>query len=118
MDDQAKPFVFAGDRGLQGRTNMEDDERLRGQAHAVLVNLPHDSFEHLPDLFPLFDRSTTSLLRGWAIVERSSLDGRIDRLNRLVGDAGGTASGTHVAEIKGFSTTRCFVVFQTTITWD
>ena len=96
----------------------KDDERLCGQAHALLVNLPHDSFEHLPDLFPLFDRSTTSLLRGWAIVERSSLDGRIDRLNRLVGDAGGTASGTHVAEIKGFSTTRCFVVFQTTITWD
>jgi tRNA (guanine37-N1)-methyltransferase len=96
----------------------KNQDQLCGRAHALLVNLPHDSFEHLPDLFLLFDRSNTSLLRGWAIVERDSLPGRADRLNRLVASAGGTASETHVSEIKGFSTTRCFVVFQTTITWD
>tara|TARA_Y100001958_G_C21228737_1_gene554253 strand:- start:861 stop:1952 length:1092 start_codon:yes stop_codon:yes gene_type:complete len=96
----------------------KNQDRLCGRAHALLVNLPHDSFEHLPDLFPVFDRSNTSLLRGWAIVERDSLPGRTDRLKRLVASAGGTASETHVSEIKGFSTTRCFVVFQTTITWD
>ena len=96
----------------------KNQAHLCGHAHVLLVNLPHDSFEHLPDLFPLFDRSCTSLLRGWAIVERDSLPGRVDRLNRLVESAGGTASETHVSEIKGFSTTRCFVVFQTTITWD
>ena len=96
----------------------KNQDRLCGRAHALLVNLPHDSFEHLPDLFPLFDRTNTSLLRGWAIVERDSLPGRADQLNRLVASVGGTASETRVSEIKGFSTTRCFVVFQTTITWD
>ena len=96
----------------------KDETSLCGRAQAVLVNLPHDSFEHLPDLFPLFDRSCPSLLRGWAIVERDSLDGRVDRLNQLVHSAGGTASATRVSEIKGFSTTRCFVVFQTTIAWN
>ena len=43
----------------------------RGQADAVLVNLPHDSFDH-PDRFP-FTAEGESLLRGWAIVERTSL---------------------------------------------
>ena len=96
----------------------KDKPTLCGRAQAVLVNLPHDSFEHLPDLFPLFDRSCSSLLRGWAIVERDSLEGRVDRLNQLVHLAGGAASATRVSEIKGFSTTRCFVVFQTTIAWN
>ena len=96
----------------------KDEASLCGHAHALLVNLPHDSFDHLPELFPLFSRSCSSLLRGWAIVERDSLDSRVDQLNRLVASAGGTANLTRVSEIKGFSTTRCFVVFQTTITWN
>ena len=96
----------------------KDEPSLCGRAQAVLVNLPHDSFEHLPDLFSLFDRSCLSLLRGWAIVERDSLEGRVERLNQLVHSAGGAAIATRVSEIKGFSTTRCFVVFQTTIAWN
>jgi len=89
-----------------------------GQADVLLVNLPHDSFEHLPDLFPLFNRTNPSLLRGWAIVERASLPQRNQHLRTLVRDAGGTPSGTFVEEVKGFSSTRCFVVFQATIAWD
>ena len=96
----------------------KEDEELRGKANVVLVNLPHDSFEHLPDLFPLFAPSTSGLLRGWAIIERASLDGRIAQLEAMVEAAGGTPAETSVSEIKGFSTTRCFVVFQTVITWD
>ena len=89
-----------------------------GQADVLLVNLPHDSFEHLPDLFPLFNRTNPSLLRGWAIVERASLPQRKQNLQELVRDAGGRPSDTFVEEVKGFSSTRCFVVFQTVIAWD
>jgi hypothetical protein len=96
----------------------KEDEGLCGKANVVLVNLPHDSFEHLPDLFPLFIPSELGLLRGWAIIERTSLDGRVAQLEAMVEAAGGIPSDTLVSEVKGFSTTRCFVVFQSTITWD
>ena len=96
----------------------KDDPELRGQAEVVLVNLPHDSFDHLPDLFPLFVTEGESLLRGWAIVERTSLESRPAQLESLVRAAGGTPTNTVVSEIKDFSTTRCFVVFQTIIAWD
>ena len=95
----------------------KEDPELRGKAHVVLVNLPHNSFEHLPDLFPLFNPSGLGLVRGWAIVERTSLDGRVAQLETMVEAAGGTPSDTLVSEVKGFSTTRCFVVFQSIITW-
>ena len=96
----------------------KDEEHLRGKANVVLVNLPHDSFEHLPDLFPLFDHRGLTLLRGWAIVERESLAGREGQLNEAIEAAGGLPSETHVSEIKGFSTSRCFVVFESLIAWD
>ena len=96
----------------------KEDERLRGKANVVLVNLPHDSFEHLPDLFPLFLPAGLGFLRGWAIIERTTLEGRVAQLESMVEAAGGTPSDTLVSEVKGFSTTRCFVVFQSTITWD
>lgn len=99
------------------RTWKEDDG-LSKQAHVVLVNLPHDSFEHLPDLFDLFVPRGLCLLRGWAIVERSTFEERAAQLEALVKQAGGLPADTSVTEIKGFSTTKCFVLFQTFITWD
>ncbi len=96
----------------------KDEPELRGKADVVLVNLPHDSFEHLPDLFPLFVPHGEGLLRGWAIVERETLPGRREQLSDTVLNAGGVPSELHVSEVKGFSTTRCFVVFETLISWD
>ena len=96
----------------------KDEPELRGQADVVLVNLPHDSFEHLPDLFPLFAANGEGLLRGWAIIERTSLKRRQEQLESLVKAAGGKPSNTSVSEIKDFSTTRVKVVFQTLIAWD
>lgn len=96
----------------------KNEPELSGRADVILVNLPHDSFEHLPDLFPLFVPQGEGLLRGWAIIERTSLDGRVEQLESLVRAAGGTPHDAHVLEIKDFSTTRCFVLFQTLIAWD
>ena len=94
-----------------------NDERLSGRAHAVLVNLPHDSFEHLPAMFSLFCQEGESLLRGWTIVGRDELTRQKERLERLVREAGGEPLETEISEVKGFSTTRCFAVFQTLFRW-
>ena len=71
-----------------------------------------------PICFPLFDQRDLTLLRGWAIVERETLPGRREQLSDIVLNAGGVPSELHVSEVKGFSTTRCFVVFETLISWD
>ena len=96
----------------------KDDPELRGKADVVLVNLPHDSFEHLPDLFPIFRPHGEGLLRGWAIIERTALSSCAQQLEALVLAAGGTPSNTVISEIKDFSTTRIKAVFQTRIAWD
>ena len=102
----------------QDARTWKDNSHLSKQADVVLVNLPHNSFEHLPDLFDLFSREGMGLLRGWAIVERASVEALAQQLEGLVVNAGGLPSETDVSEIKGFSTTKCFVVFQTTVAWE
>lgn len=97
--------------------HWKNQAELAGKADVLLVNLPHDSFTHLPELFPLLAQKDMSLLRGWAIVDRATLDQRLEQMQNLVIEAGGTPSSSYVREIKGFSTTRCFVVFQCQITW-
>ena len=39
----------------------------------LLVNLPHDSINHLPELLPLLAKGSITKIRGWAIIERSEL---------------------------------------------
>ena len=102
----------------QDARTWKDNSHLSKQADVVLVNLPHNSFEHLPDLFDLFSREGMGLLRGWAIVERARVGSLEGLLEALVMKAGGSPSETSVAEIKGFSTTQCFVVLQTTVAWE
>lgn len=96
----------------------KDDAELCGQADVLLVNLPHDSLEHLPDLFPILHRDGFSLVRGWAIVDRTALGEQREALKATVEVAGGRCTTLVFEEIKGFSSTRCFVVFEVTVAWD
>ena len=91
---------------------------LLGLADVLLVNLPHDSLDHLPSLLPLLRKQNRSLVRGWAIVERARLPSTEKRLQSIVQEANGRCEEALVEEVKGFSSTRCFVVFQATIAWD
>ena len=42
-------------------------------ADLLLVNLPHDSIEHLPHLIPLLKANSKSIIRAWAILDQSTL---------------------------------------------
>jgi tRNA G37 N-methylase Trm5 len=96
----------------------KDDAELCGQADVLLVNLPHNSLEHLPGLFPILRRDGFSLVRGWAIVDRTALGEQREALKATVEVAGGRCTTLVFEEIKGFSSTRCFVVFEVTVAWD
>ena len=96
----------------------QHDPMRSGIADALLVNLPHDSLAHLPDLLPILNQSGERLLRGWAIVERASLPQTKEDLIAIAEGAGATAQSVEVEEIKGFSTTRCFIAFNLILAWE
>ena len=93
-----------------------DTPSLLGQADVLLVNLPHNSLEHLPGLLPLLRRGEPVLIRGWAIREREHLADDTDNLQRLLHDHGAKDIVVDLAEIKGFSTSKCFVAFECNFT--
>ena len=64
-------------RGLKDRSEM------RGKYDLLLVNIPHDAIEHLPDLLPLV--RTTGMIRGWAIIEQSDFQEAQQHLRNLLG---------------------------------
>ena len=89
---------------------------LLGQADVLLVNLPHNSLEHLPGLLQILRRGEPVLIRGWAIREREHLGQDTDNLQRLLHDNSARDIEVELAEIKGFSTSKCFVAFECSFT--
>lgn len=96
----------------------QHDPSRTGVADALLVNLPHDSLTHLPTLLPILNHSERRLLRGWAIIERAALEQTRGNLIAVIEAAGATAESVDVEEIKGFSTTRCFIAFNAILAWE
>ena len=85
------------------------DKNLTGSTDLLLVNLPHDTIEHLSDLFPLMRKGTTSLIRGWAIVERQNLDGVRELIEKKLIQHGAKEISLTCKEIKGFSASKIFI---------
>ena len=75
----------------------------------LLVNLPHQTIEHMEDLLPLMKRETPSLIRGWAIIDRDDLPGVNDKLTNLLLDHGAANLRLICQEIKGFSASKIFI---------
>ena len=75
----------------------------------LLVNLPHQAVNHFTDLFPLMRRKSQSLIRGWAIIEKSEIQTISSRLTKLFANNGATNHDITCSEIKGFSSSKSFV---------
>lgn len=90
----------------------QDDQRKRENFDALLVNIPHTSIEHLSSLMPLMKRDSITLIRGWAIIDRGQLGIVDSAIVKTVESAGGTISYFKSKEIKGFSSSKIFIVFE------
>ncbi len=89
------------------------DERSNcNQCDLVLVNLPHQSIAHLQSLLPLLKRNQTSVVRGWAIIERSQREECQQSILESISSAGGIIEEFSFTEVKGFSTTKSFMCFE------
>ena len=93
-------------------TQWKTNPHLCNSSDLLLVNLPHDSVEHLPHLLPLLRRGQTSLLRGWAIIERVNEASEKNKIAAAITEAGGTIESLEFEEVKGFSASKSFMCFE------
>ena len=80
-----------------------------GCADVLLVNLPHDGIEHLPELLPLLKDEET-LVCGWTIVDRET--DVLSNLYTQVQDSKRSIQTYDIQEIKGFSTTKAMYRYE------
>jgi len=64
---------------------LKDRPEMCESYDLLLVNIPHDSLEHLPHLMPLL--RPEGVVRGWAIVEDTDFESTKERLHNLIGGA-------------------------------
>ena len=88
------------------------DVKNIGTVDLLLVNLPHHSIEHVPALLPLLKTNQTTILRGWAIVERSTIPEKEIEIQASISSLGGAIEQFTFKEVKGFSTTKSFMCFE------
>ena len=94
---------------MDARELMKSRPGLIGTADVLLVNLPHEGFDHLPELLPLL-LDEESLLCGWSIQEKQS---DIEhQLRAIIEVSDWRISKVHVEEIKGFSTAKAMFRYE------
>ena len=94
---------------LDARELMKLRPEMIGCADVLLVNLPHESIDHLPALLPLLTREE-SLLCGWSIQEKQA--DILFQLQTIIQASDRTIADIHVEEIKGFSTAKAMFRYE------
>jgi tRNA (guanine37-N1)-methyltransferase len=97
-------------------TSWALNDELAESCDLLLVNLPHNSIDHLPKLIPLLKKGDITLLRGWAIIERDELDSQKQLIIDAVENSSAMIESATIEEIKGFSSSKCFVCFEVWLT--
>ena len=63
---------------------LKDNTELVGKFDILLMNLPHDTIEHLPKLLPLLNKNNKTLLKGWVVLEESQITNAEDQLFEII----------------------------------
>ena len=87
----------------------QNNANLTHSTDLLLVNLPHNTIEHLVDLFPLMRKDTKSLIRSWAIIERQDIEAVKQMVEAKLTQHGAREISLTCKEIKGFSASKIFV---------
>ena len=66
--------------GTADATDLVSNPEYLGKWDMILINLPHRTLELLPQLIPLIDNTSSSLIRGRLIVEEKE----IERTNKII----------------------------------
>jgi tRNA G37 N-methylase Trm5 len=66
--------------GVTDALELANNSELRGSTDLLLINLPHDTMEHLPRLLPLLRKGSPTLVRGWVIANEEDIPGLNNQL--------------------------------------
>ena len=97
---------------MDARKLIETKPEMLGCADVLLVNLPHESIDHLPSLLPLLSHDE-SMICGWSIQEKQA--DIVHQLQTLIERSDWTIVDIHVEEIKGFSTAKAMFRYELTL---
>ena len=86
-------------------------KEVQGVVDVLLVNLPHDSLEHLPFLFSCLQTDQTTLIRGWTILERTELSSLESSLRTMCQNANAEVERVEINDVKGYSTAKVFASY-------
>lgn len=86
-------------------------KEVQGVVDVLLVNLPHDSLEHLPFLFSCLQTDQTTLIRGWTILERTELSSLESSLQTMCQNANAEIERVEINDVKGYSTAKVFASY-------
>ena len=90
----------------------QHDQALCQRFNAILVNLPHESYDHLHDLIPLLDFTQPSLMRGWAIRPKAEMENEEHYLSTIFSNVPAPIESLQVVEVKGYSATMTYLSFD------
>ncbi|MDA0715608.1 MAG: hypothetical protein O2866_04700 [archaeon] len=90
---------------------LAQSEEIKHTVDVLLVNLPHESINHLPHLFSCLVVDQTSLIRGWTILERNELQHLSERLEKVCNEAGATVENIDIHDVKGYSLAKVFASY-------
>ncbi len=70
--------------GLGDALTLKDKPELVGKFDILLMNLPHDTIDHLPKLLPLLNKNNKTLLKGWLVLEESEIKEAENRIFQII----------------------------------
>ena len=59
--------------GVADALELSSNPTLKGSTDLLLINLPHDTMEHLMHLIPLLRKGSPTLVRGWLIANEDNI---------------------------------------------
>ena len=90
---------------------LESD--LCGKFDLILINIPHDSIEHLSNLFPLLALDKKSIIRGWALTSQSEIDALESKIKAEIEKFNPNLDNSiSINQLKSYSVESVFVRFE------
>ena len=90
---------------------LESD--LCGKFDLILINIPHDSIEHLSHLFPLLALDKKSIIRGWALTSQSEIHALESKIKAEIEKFNPNLDNSiSINQLKSYSVESVFVRFE------
>ena len=96
---------------IDARQLVSHRPETRHIADVLLVNLPHDGIDHLPELLPLLSNKR-AMLCGWSIIEKTQTETFMNSLTSILHEGQRDIESNELEFVKGFSATKAMVRYE------